>query len=158
MLNVLKPPTPLPSSFDVPCIFLAGSIAMGEAELWQARVARELARHPLCLLDPRRDEWDASWPQTAAFAPFREQVEWELAGLERADMIAMYIDPATKSPISLLELGLHARSGRVVVCCPDGFWRKGNVDIVCERYDIPRVDALDELIACIATQAMITPP
>jgi len=30
--------------------------------------------------------------------------------------------------------------------CPDGFWRKGNVDIVSEKYDIPTVNTFNELI------------
>ena len=49
----------------------------------------------------------------------------------------MYFDPETKSPISLLELGLFANSGKIHVICPEGFWRKGNVDIVCDEYNIP---------------------
>jgi len=58
----------------------------------------------------------------------------------------MYFDKNTKSPITLLELGLFARSGKLVVCCPDGFWRKGNVAIVCERYRVQQVDSLEQLI------------
>ena len=61
-------------------------------------------------------------------------VEWELDGLERADVIAMWFAPETKAPITLLELGLFARSGKVVVGCPNGFWRKGNVEVVCARF------------------------
>jgi len=34
----------------------------------------------------------------------------------------------------------------MIVCCPEDFWRKGNVDIVCERYGVDQVDTLDELI------------
>ena len=59
----------------------------------------------------------------------------------------MYLDPATKSPVSLLELGLHARSGKLIVCCPEGFWRKGNVDIVCQHHGVPQVADLAELEA-----------
>lgn len=58
----------------------------------------------------------------------------------------MYFDPNTKSPISLLELGLHAREQKLIVLCPEGFWRKGNVDVVCEYYGINQVDTFDELI------------
>jgi hypothetical protein len=76
---------------------------------------------------------------------FREQVEWELTALEKADLIAMYFDPATKSPVSLLELGLFARTGKMIVCCPEGFWRKANVDIVCENYGVKQVESLDDL-------------
>lgn len=66
--------------------------------------------------------------------------------MERATWIAMYFAPGTKSPISLLELGLFARSGKLIVCCPDGFWRKGNVEIVCAKYNIVLFLSLDELI------------
>jgi hypothetical protein len=61
-------------------------------------------------------------------------------------MIIMYFDTSTKAPISLLELGLFAKSGKLVVCCPDGFWRKGNVDIVCEHYGVIQAKDLEELI------------
>ena len=79
---------------------------------------------------------------------FREQVEWELHAQDQATLIVMYFAPATKAPITLLELGLAARSGKLVVGCPDGFWRKGNVEVVCAEYGIPLVadlDALDRL-------------
>ena len=66
-------------------------------------------------------------------------MEWELDGLERADVIAMWFAPDTRAPITLLELGLHARRKKVVVGCPDGFWRRGNVEIVCARFGIPLV-------------------
>ena len=58
----------------------------------------------------------------------------------------LYFDPKTKSPITLLEMGLHATDERVVVCCPEGFFRKGNVDIVCKRYDIKMTETYDELL------------
>jgi hypothetical protein len=56
------------------------------------------------------------------------------------------------SPVTLLEMGLHARSKKLVVCCPDGFWRKGNVDIVCERYGIQQVENLTQIIEHIQTK------
>jgi hypothetical protein len=61
----------------------------------------------------------------------------------------MYFDPNTQSPISLLELGLHARDGKLIVLCPEGFWRKGNVDIVCEKYGVKQVESFEELIKAI---------
>jgi hypothetical protein len=74
-------------------------------------------------------------------------VEWELAGLEQATVVAMYFAPSTKAPITLLELGLCARSGKLVVCCPDGYWRKGNVEVVCRRYGVPLLATLADLLA-----------
>ncbi len=147
-ITVYKPPAlPPQDAFETHrSVFLAGSIEMGRAEDWQAAVAREL--EPLAksviLLNPRRDDWDSSWEQRLENPAFHEQVTWEMDMLEQCDTIFFYFAPGTKSPISLLELGLHAASGKVLVCCPEGFWRKGNVDIVCERFGIPRVATLEQ--------------
>lgn len=122
---------------------------MGAAENWQDYVTNSLDIDNLYLLNPRRDAWDSSWQQTISNPQFRGQVEWELEAQEKAAMIAMYFAPATKAPITLLELGLFASSGKLVVCCPDGFWRKGNVEVVCDRYNIPLTNSLDSLIQAI---------
>jgi hypothetical protein len=135
-MTVHRPPSPW-SRATAPTVFLAGSIEMGSAPNWQAELIAALAPRELTILDPRRAEWDASWRQSIDEPKFREQVEWELEGLERADVIAMWFVPETKAPITLLELGLFARGGKVVVGCPDGYWRKGNVEVVCARFGIP---------------------
>lgn len=129
-------------------VFLAGSIDMGLAEQWQERVEQAMSNvSGLVILNPRRDDWDPSWTQRADNRKFAEQVEWELDMLDAADIVVMYLAAGTKSPISLLELGLHARSGKLKVCCPEGFWRQGNVEVVCRRYHVPLFATLDELIA-----------
>ena len=133
-MRVLKPPTPLDVRADERAIFLAGSIEMGKAVDWQADLTKALATRDGVILNPRRDEWDSTWTQSITDARFRQQVTWELDGLDLADVIAMWFAPDTKAPITLLELGLHARSRRVVVGCPDGYWRKGNIEVVCERF------------------------
>jgi len=139
-------------------VFLAGSIEQDAAVEWQekliellARVDRHVPIH-LVVFNPRREAWDASWVNSIENENFRIQVTWELDNIENADYVLFYFDPATKSPISLLELGLVAATQNgptAIVCCPEGFWRKGNVDIVCNRYDIPRVDTLEELASCL---------
>ncbi len=131
-MDVIKPPNDFhfkKTDKITPTIFLAGSIGVGKnkAEPWQQ----------VRVFNPRRDDWDDSWKQEIENKQFKEQVMWELNALDAADLIAMYFDPKTESPISLLELGLHANTYKLVVCCPKGFWRKGNVDIVCEKYGIP---------------------
>jgi Nucleoside 2-deoxyribosyltransferase like len=146
MARILKPPAPLGLLGGDRSLFLAGSIEMGQAEPWQEEVEQALADEEVVILNPRRDEWDASWEQSIHNPSFREQVEWELSGQEVATVIAMYFAPATRAPITLLELGLFARSGKLVVCCPAGFWRRGNVEVVCARYGIPLVDRLTDLI------------
>jgi hypothetical protein len=148
-LQVYKPPTEVPTHIESPIIFLAGSIEQGAAEDWQATLGVACEDLGVVFLNPRRDSWDDSWEQRRDNPHFRGQVEWELDGLDRASLIIFYFAPNTRSPVTLLELGLHAASGKVVVCCPDGFWRKGNVDITCERYGVPQVGSLGELAAVI---------
>lgn len=147
---VLTPPS---SNFNVPKgykkIFLAGSIEMGKAEDWQQKVITAVSDFEKVIYNPRRENWDSSWVQTIDNPKFKEQVDWELEGLEESDLIIMNFTPETMSPISLMEFGLYARSGKMVVYCPEGFWRKGNVDVVCKRYNIPQVEKFEELITLI---------
>ena len=64
MAQTLKPPAPLPPAGGTPSVFLAGSIEMGAAEDWQARLTHALQDLDVLILNPRRDEWDASWVHT----------------------------------------------------------------------------------------------
>jgi len=152
----LQPPTPfekISESDRKVRIFLGGSIEMGNAVDWQADVRSAFADcDDVVLLNPRREAWDSSWVQDKDNPVFREQVEWELFALENCHVAFMYFDPSTRSPISLMELGLFAhhfgpRHKLMHVVCPDSFWRKGNVDIVCERYGIPQFPDLATLTA-----------
>ena len=130
-------------------VFLGGSIEMGKAEKWQEKIVHHFKDADVTFLNPRRDDWDSSWVQSIHNAQFNEQVNWELTALELSDVVIINFDPATMSPISLLELGLHARTGKLIVCCPEGFWRKGNVDIVCQKYHITLVEDYEDLIRVI---------
>jgi hypothetical protein len=132
-------------------VFLAGSIEQGVAEQWQKTVVKSFPFN-VNFLNPRRSDWDDTWEQNLNNPGFYEQVTWELDMLNESDIIFMYFDPATKSPVSLLELGMfsevvarrHDKS--MVVCCPEGFWRKGNVDIVCQYQGIPHFNNMETAI------------
>jgi hypothetical protein len=126
-------------------LFLAGSIEMGNATDWQKEIEDHLADEEGIILNPRRDDWDESWIQSFKNKQFRQQVEWELYGLDNAAVIIMYFEPNTKSPISLLELGLHVKSGKLIVCCPDGYIKKGNVETTCNFYGVPVLNSLEDL-------------
>jgi hypothetical protein len=150
----IKAPEPVPMWNNLQRLFLAGSIEMGAAESWQDKFAKAMDRYHITILNPRRDDWDASWEQSIDNPQFNEQVNWELDNITRADFVVFYFDPNTKSPITLMELGWMAALGKtkgycstreVFVCCPPGFWRKGNVDIMCKRAGIPVVETLEEL-------------
>jgi hypothetical protein len=132
-------------------VFLAGSIENGSADNWQQDLSEFFDKLGYDVYNPRRDAWDSSWEQSVNNPQFVEQVSWELEHLNKAEIILFYFQPGTLSPISLLELGLHARvidhrrNIKVYVVCPEGFWRKGNVDIVCDKYSIPVFKSIEDL-------------
>lgn len=146
MAQVIKAPSSLKNGFRV---FLSGSV---EGKDWRAALMKKLKSQDIIFLDPRRDDWDSSWKKSKTDPKFSKQVNWELHGLEKADVIALYFDKASESPISLLEFGLFGRSGKMIVYCSKGFAHKGNVDIVCERYKIEQVDSMDKLAKSIISK------
>lgn len=133
-------------------IFLGGVIDMGRGEPWHETVIEALDGYDVTILSPKRDDWDSSWEQSLQDERFVEQVEWELKAQESADL-RLYVFATTpeaakksQAPITLMELGLHA-DDNTVVCCPEGYFRKGNVDVVCRWFGILEYETLDELLS-----------
>lgn len=133
---------------DCKTVFLAGTIDMGNSVDWQAQIEEyfsELAarqQKSYMLFNPRQVNWDPTRENEMDY-----QVNWELAHLEKADYIIMNILPTSKSPISLLEMGLHARSKKIFVVCQPEYYRYDNVRITCEYYNIPLYDSLEAMLA-----------
>lgn len=149
---IIKAPRSTDYLLAAPSVFLAGSIEMGKAELWQERLAKDIGHEKknLYVYDPRRDDWDSSWEQNINNEQFSQQVRWELDHIGKANLVVFYFDKNTQSPITLMELGLVAGSGKpAVVFCPEGFWRKGNVDIICEVYNIPMAKTYEDLVSFV---------
>lgn len=144
-MQEFKPPQQIETNGRT-SIFLAGTIDMGNSEDWQAKVVEEFRLDRVDIYNPRRDAWDSSWKQNFENPHFYQQVNWELSALEKADIIILCLAEGSASPISLLELGIHARSGKIYVYCPDEFYRSGNVQIVCDRYNIPLYKDFSNLI------------
>ena len=118
-------------------IFLGGTIDNGNSENWQQELIDTVTgvelKRPTSIYNPRRDDW----PSSDNHEEIDKQISWELYHLERADLIVMNILANSKSPISLMEIGLFARSGRLMVFCPKTFYRYDNVRMVCKTYHIP---------------------
>jgi hypothetical protein len=136
-------PRELTSDKSFTKIFLAGTIDMGNSRDWQAELHDRFSKMDgrYILFNPRQEHWDASRPGEMDY-----QVRWELDHLEEADMIIMYILGSSKSPISLLEMGLHARGGKMTVICEEDFYRYDNVRITCDYYDVPLYNDLDSFL------------
>jgi len=139
----IKPPESYIHNDDEISLFVAGSIEMGTAPDWQNDFERFFRDLDVIILNPRRDDWDSNEPQVYENAYFKDQVNWELDNLEKADYIFLYLHPETISPISLLELG-ESSDKNIVVCCPQGYFRRGNIQIYCKRKGIRLIDNLYE--------------
>jgi len=97
-------------------------------------------------LNPLREDWDSSWKQEIKNKQFFEQVDWEHTALKDCDIIAMHFEEESKAPITLMELGLFANTGKAVIDCPKKYWRRGNVEYVAYKYNIPLFDSTDDFI------------
>ena len=126
--NIIYAPNPIEIKDGPRKIFLAGTIDNGDSKNWQEEICALLkCRNDIIVFNPRRIPWSDN-------NDIQEQIRWELKRLEESDIILMNILPGSKSPITLLELGLFARSGKLRVFCNDGFYRFDNVKITCETY------------------------
>ena len=136
-------------------LFLAGTIDMGDSVDWQTSAIKFLKKDfkydEVTIYNPRRKEWDSSWEQKETQSQFNEQVNWELNYIDSSDIILMHFEETSKSPISLMELGYLGKSGRVIVSCPVGFYRRGNVEIFCTRNQIPLHDNLQSALGAVST-------
>lgn len=125
-------------------VFLAGTIDMGNSVDWQSVAAEMFAGRDgnYILYNPRQEEWH---PEREGEMDY--QVNWELEHLENADWILMNFLAGSQSPITLLEFGLYARSGKLVVVCPPDYYRYDNIRISCKRYSVPLFADLEEALA-----------
>lgn len=127
-------------------LFIAGTIDCGNSVNHQQVIIDELNKedtvHPIMIYNPRR----AEWPSSDNKEEIDKQINWELYHLERADLIVMNILGNSKSPISLMEIGLFAKEHKLIVFCKPNFYRYDNVRIVCEKYKVPLYNTNDILV------------
>jgi len=45
-----------------------------------------------------------------------------------------------------MELGLFIKTKKIVICYPEGFHRRGNVQVMYNKYSRKLVETLDELV------------
>jgi len=126
-------------------VFLAGTIDNGNSLNWQDKTIIELINlgvKDLEVYNPRREHWNPN--------PSKEdmeyQIKWEQNHLDKADVIAMVLLDDSKSPISLLEIGLYAKTGKLIVFCTPNFYRWDNVRLTCEKYHIELVQDIHPTI------------
>jgi len=134
---------------DSKTVFLAGTIDNGNSFNWQENIIYRCKDLDITFYNPRRKEWTNNPTQSQ----LEYQIKWEQEHLDNADIIVMCLLDESKSPISLLELGLYAQSGKLIVFCNPAFYRYTNVELTCQKYNIPlyKID-LDNMKRIIETK------
>ena len=140
-----------------PKVFLAGTIDNGSSDDWQGKLIWQMKNKyhsaapnadesigDMVVFNPRRSDWKPN----ASEVEVVEQIKWEQKHLDEADLIVMNFADGSKSPITLLELGLYGPEGKTIVFCTDKFYRFTNVKLTCEKYMIPLIQSTNEEVIC----------
>ena len=122
-------------------IFLGGTIEGGTGVDWQKELStllKEVLPNDVNInvYNPRRPHWDQNCDVNERI----NQIKWEHYYLDRSNIIVMNLMEDSKSPISLMEIGMCANSGNLLVFCPKSFYRYENIYCVCRKYGIPLYD------------------
>ena len=118
-------------------IFFGGTIDNGDSINWQVELSKLLEQLNINIYSPRRLQWNPNFTNDE----LSNQIRWEQKHLDKANIIIMVLLDDSKSPISLLELGLYAKSKKMIVFCTDKFYRYDNVRLTCEKYNIPLINS-----------------
>ena len=135
----------LPNKPNSKSVFLAGTIDNGDSLNWQNKTIMELMNlgiNDIEIYNPRREHWNPN----SSKEEMEYQIKWEQEYLDKADFIAMVLLDDSKSPISLLELGLYAKSNKLIVFCTPDFYRWDNVRLTCKKYNIQLVESTHPLV------------
>jgi len=135
-MNVTYPPNRVRPGPLAKTVFLAGAIDNGKAVDWQKEVTDRFSNAiDLHFYNPRRPDWDWELKQTWSEPRFAEQVEWELDKIDESDFVFMHFPEKAVAPVSMLEFGyiIAKFPEKLIVSAHPGFWRRGNLEIVCRR-------------------------
>ncbi|KAK8085383.1 hypothetical protein PG997_006654 [Apiospora hydei] len=154
--QIVQAPAPDPAPIHPHTVFLAGTTTAandGSGD-WRDALCTALSAHPITFYNPLRSDWDASWRNDAT----------------RADLVVVYLSPHTDAPVSLLELGLVAglaaaaamtaangdqedgkkkTKKQVLVCAHEGYKKRGNVQLLCQKFGIEMVDTTADFPSAI---------
>lgn len=121
-------------------VFLAGSIDNRYFGNWRKETAKKLETK-VNVFDPTNMKHDS-----LNDAEMKSHIIWELDALAIADKILLNFLPDSKSPISLVELGLYVASNKLIVVCPKEFYKSRYVFTLCEKYNTPIFENLNKAL------------
>lgn len=122
-------------------VFLAGTIDNGSGSDWYSKITNEFSSY-VDFIIPRRLKWETNPSKQL----LEEQIDWELNAIGDCDVVCFYFEDDSKSPITLLELGLCLASHkRIIVYCTDKFYRHQNVLQTCAMYGVKLHTSVESL-------------
>jgi len=140
---------------DKMLLFLAGSIDLELPGNWRKSVTSALEDY-FNFFDPTTLKYnsmkDAEW---------EEHIKWELEAMKSSDLVLINFLENSASPISLVELGLNTMNNKLIVVCPDNFYKRKYIQVLCEYYSTPIFSALNTALAYIVEKfdlSEIVPP
>jgi hypothetical protein len=148
-------------------VFLGGTIDMGASRDWQKELQIyaydrfEPEHQNITFYNPRRPEpFDGL--QSIENDKFTGQVHWEFDHIDECQVMIIYLVGGSLSPISLLEFGYYLgklsadkkfwEEQRLLIACEPGFWRKGNIEVLCDRFAIPLADDIEQIAVWLEAQ------
>ena len=122
---------------DLDCVFLAGSMPAQKDTNWRHEAINKLG-DGYHFFDPTNPDHD-----TLNDEQMRAHIKWELDALKLSDYVVLNFLPDSTSPISLVELGLYMASEKLLVICPQEFYKWRYIDTLCKEYGTPIFQNLD---------------
>lgn len=105
-------------------LFLAGGIT--NCPDWQSEMINEFENFPITIYNPRRENFPIDDPKASD-----EQITWEYAHLQTADIISFWFSKGSLNPIVLYELGMWGNSKlhtkKIVIGIDPAYERKNDV-------------------------------
>lgn len=111
-------------------IFLAGSMDVNVTNTWRNSIVNELY-NTYDFFDPTIDNHD-----NLTDTQMRNHILWELKALELSDIVLLNLLPESKSPISLIELGMYVKTNKLIVVCPEEFYTSRYLEELCSYYKV----------------------
>lgn len=118
-------------------IFLAGSMDHKQEGSWRDTISAEFGAYSI--FDPTNNNHDHLNTKE-----MKRHINWELDALQLSDMILLNFLPNAQSPISLVELGMYIRSNKLIVICPQEFYKSNYVHTLCKKYNTPIFNNITE--------------
>jgi len=121
-------------------VFLAGSIDNSYFGDWRKKIIKKIETK-VNVFDPTNKKHNS-----LSNAEMKSHILWELDALAISDKILLNFLPDSKSPISLVELGLYVASNKLIVVCPIEFYKSSYVYTLCKKYDTPIYDTINNAL------------